>query len=47
MKPVPMFGLNHIGKLGAREEAAGGGDPGEGVPWNTMEDVQLSEFVKL
>jgi hypothetical protein len=42
-----MFGLNHIGKLGAGEEAAGGGDPGEGFRWNTMEDVQFSEFMKL
>ena len=47
MKPVPMFGLDHVGKLGAGEKAAGGGDPGEGFRWNAMEDVQLSDFVKL
>jgi hypothetical protein len=33
--------------LGTGEEAAVGGDPGEGFRWNAMEDVQLGEFVKL
>ena len=47
VEPVPMFGPDHVGKLGAGEKAAGGGDPGEGFCWNAMEDVQLGEFVKL